>query len=164
MCHWASTPGSHAGHEHWDRQLLVGRENWILWSHFLVLISPDFSVRRERAYIAQSLVCSSGSGIWTLQSHPISYCLKICLSFACKSVFAWGSEFLPLDIQLFQDWAAQGEVLLVYNALSWSASTPAGGPGWQRQVPKTFYGSKSGVHLLPSGSWPPLCNWFHGGH
>lgn len=158
-------PGSHSGHEHWDRQLLVGRENWVLQIHFMVLIFPDFSVRRERVYMSESLVCSSGSGIWTSQSHPISCCLKICLSFVCESVLAWGSEFFLLDIKLFQDPAAQGEVLLVCNTLSRSASTPSGGLGWPRHIPKRCYGSNSSVHLPPSGSWAPtLCGWFHGGH
>lgn len=59
--------------------------------------------------MAQSLVCSSGSGIWTSQSYLISSYLKICLSFVCKPMHACGSEFLPLDIQLIQDWAAQGK-------------------------------------------------------
>lgn len=43
--------------------------------------------------MAQSLICSSGSKIWALQSHPISCCLKICLSFGFKSVLGAQSFF-----------------------------------------------------------------------
>lgn len=69
-------------------------------SFFGINIFCNFSVRRERAYIAQSLMGSSGSGVWTLQSHPISCCLKICLSFLFKSVlgaqsFSTGYSAIP---------------------------------------------------------------------
>lgn len=60
--------------------------------------------------MARSLVCNSGSGIWTLQRCLISSFLMICLSFVSKSMHTWGSEFLPLYIQLIQDWAAQCQV------------------------------------------------------
>lgn len=105
----ASGPPSHSGHKHQDRQLLIGRENCIWWVWFSALVLRDFSVWRERARAAQRLVCSSGSVIWTLQSCLISSYLQICLSFVCMPVHAWGSEFLPLDLQLIQDRAVQGE-------------------------------------------------------
>lgn len=43
-CQWASMAGSHSEHEHWDRQVLVGRENSIWWIQFMALMFPDFSV------------------------------------------------------------------------------------------------------------------------
>ena len=105
--------------------MLVGRENCIWWIQFLAFMFPDFSVQRERAYVSQSLVCSSGSGILTLQSCLISSYLQICLSFVCKPMHAWGLEYHPLDIQLIQDWAAQKEG---QSQFSWHATLWPGLP------------------------------------
>lgn len=114
-------------------QAVAGRKEKLDFAHsFFGINFPRFLCKKGEGIYGSDSYAALEVEFGTLQSHPTSCCLEICLSFVCKSVLAWGSEFFPLDAQLFQDCAAQGEVLLGCNTLSRSASTPAGGSGWQR--------------------------------